>query len=495
MTSAQSEQQRMQEAAELERAARPQEADTIYQSIIHDNPEFHPAWHARALVALKAGKLELAANLAERATQLDPNVELYQRNLCEFYRRLGRLEAAIGAGQRAVALAPNNADCHFNLGVAYSDTEYTEQALASYDRTLELRPGFFSALFNRGFVLQDMDRLEDARDSFASALQVQPQADQARFNLGLVQLALGDWANGWENYEARWTGSGEAQNGQFKRPGYKLPQWNGESGTRHQRLLVITEQGYGDVFQFCRYLDLAADRFEKVGFVCSMPTLRLMEWSFGHRIVLLTHSSMRPAGWDLHCPLMSLPRAFATRPDTVRADVPYLHVPDKASAHWRERLRLVARRKLRVGIAWAGRKTNLHDKRRSMRFDEIVPLMQANRHITWVSLQRRDPGEHPPVVPEGVDWIDWTDEFGEFGATAGLLSALDLVISVDTAVVHLAGGLNRSVWMLNRFDSDWRWERHRSESPWYPSLRIFNQPTLGDWTSVISEVQSAIEQL
>ncbi len=495
MTGAHSEQQRMQEAAGLERAGQSLEAEAIYQSIVDANADFHPAWQALGLLAFNAGKLELAANLMERAAEAGPNVALYHRNLCEIYRRLGNLAAAVASGQRAVELHPNDPDSHYNLGIAFSDAGNFGESLASYDRALELRPEFFSALFNRGFVLQDLDRLEEARDSFASALKLQPQAAQARFNLGLAQLALGDWENGWANYEARWTGSSEAQDGQFKRPGYQLPQWHGESGTRNKRLMVITEQGFGDVFQFCRYLNLAADHFAKVGFLCSMPTLRVMEWAFGDRITLFTHASTRPEGFDLQCPLMSLPHAFATRPDTVPADVPYLRVPARASAHWLERLEQVARHKLRVGIAWYGRRSNLSDSRRSLRFDQIAPLLQANRDITWVSLQRRNPGEQAPAVPEGVDWIDWSDELGDFGATAGLVSALDLVISVDSAPVHLAGGLNRPVWMLNRFDSEWRWGRHRAESPWYPSLRIFNQPSFGDWLTVIDKLGNALADL
>jgi hypothetical protein len=232
--------------------------------------------------------------------------------------------------------------------------------------------------------------MEEALACFQRAVELAPDFNMARLNLGMAQLKLGDWTQGWDNYEARWTGSAEAGNGSLSRPLSPLPQWNGEADTQGKRLLVITEQGFGDTFQFARYLPLVAQRFAKVGFVCSAPTLRLMEWAYGDSIVTFTRMPTDEEAWeawDVHCPLMSLPRAFGTRPDTVPANMPALLAVPKAQAHWRERLDLAAPGSVRIGIAWAGRKAHQYDARRSLKFAQITPLLQDPR-FTWVSLQK-----------------------------------------------------------------------------------------------------------
>ncbi|MFZ4480173.1 MAG: tetratricopeptide repeat protein [Rhodoferax sp.] len=402
---------------------------------------------------------------------------------------------------RSAIHAGGTADAWHSEGIALYRQDRFDEALALYERALALQPNFPGLLNSKGFLLQDLGRMEEALACFQRALELAPEFSMARLNLGMAQLKLGDWHNGWDNYEARWTGSAEAGNGSLSRPLSPLPQWNGEgntpANTQAKRLLVITEQGFGDTFQFARYLPLAAQRFAKVGFVCSAPTLRLMEWAYGDSIVTFTRMPSDEeswAAWDLHCPLMSLPRAFATRPDSIPCDLPTLKVPEKALAHWRERLELAAPGSLRIGIAWAGRKAHQYDGRRSLRFAQVLALL-ADERFTWVSLQKWAPEDERPQTPTDVDWLDWTEELTDFADTAALIANLDLVISIDSAMVHLAGALNRPVWMLNRFDSEWRWFHRRDESPWYPRLRIFSQTTFGEWQSVLSEVQQALSAL
>ena len=418
------------------------------------------------------------------------------RPLLALVRNYRSMDAADEAVLAATSPVPTSTpvrsanDWHM-AGIALYRQGNFDEALACFDRALTIQPDFPHALNSKGFLLQDLDRMDEALACFQRAVDLAPEFAMARLNLGMAQLKLGDWQNGWDNYEARWIGSAEAGNGSFQRPSTPLPHWNGQAGTENKRLLVITEQGFGDTFQFARYLPLAAKRFAKVGFVCSQPTLRLMEWAFAEQIVMFTRLPADYATWDLQCPLLSLPRAFATRPDTIPATPAYLRVPEKAAAHWRERLELAAPDRLRIGIAWAGRKAHQNDNRRSLRFEQLLPLLQDDR-VTWVSLQKWAPEDRRPEIPGTVDWLDWTEELSDFADTAALITHLDLVISIDSAMVHLAGGLNRPVWMLNRFDGEWRWFRQRSDSPWYPSLRIFNQPVLGDWTSALAAVKAAL---
>ena len=367
-------------------------------------------------------------------------------------------------------------------------------ARASYEQALNLQPAFPGVLNSLGFLLQDMGLMELARAAFEKSLQLAPEFAMARLNLGMAQLKLGDFQAGWENYEARWTGSAESHSGGFMRPPCPLPQWNGEPNTENQALLVITEQGFGDTFQFSRYLELAAKRFAKVGFVCAAPTSRLMEWAFNERILILNQMPADYSTWHRQCMLMSLPRAHQTRLDNIPAGIPYLKVPQLARKHWRERLDEAAPGRCRIGIAWAGRPAHQYDARRSLSFEQILPLLQDER-ITWVSLQKWATDEARPVIPANIDWLDWTQELSDFADTAALVSNLDLVISIDSSMVHLAGALGRPVWMMNRFDGEWRWLNNRSDSPWYPNLRLYNQPVFGDWNSVLNKVQADLQNL
>lgn len=221
--------------------------------------------------------------------------------------------------------------------------------------------------------------------------------------------------------------------------------------------------------------------------MCSQPTQRLMEWAFNNNVILLTHMPQDYEAWDYQCSLMSLPRAFQTKLDTIPNVTPYLNVPKAISLHWKARLELAAPNRFRVGIAWAGRKAHQYDARRSLSFKQIIPILNVE-NITWVSLQKWAPEDEQPIIPQSIDWIDWTNELIDFADTAALVQNLDLVISIDSSMIHLAGALDKPVWMMNRFDCEWRWLESLPDSPWYPSLRIFNQPTFGDWQSVIQEV-------
>lgn len=401
-------------------------------------------------------------------------------------------EDALFAG--AAPQLPAAPDAVHLEGIMHYRQGRLDAAQACYRQALALRPDFPEALNSAGFLLQDIGRLDEAHACFARAVELAPHMGMARLNLGMLQLKLGQWQAGWDNYEARWSGSAEAGNGSLRRLDCPLPLWDGSGRTEGRRLLVITEQGFGDTFQFARYLPLAARRFDKVGFVCSLPTQRLIEWAWGDSVVTFTRMPSDFAAWDCQCPLMSLPRAFGTLPATIPADVPYLAAPPTVARHWRERLDLAAPAGLRVGIAWAGRKAHQHDARRSLAFARLRPLFAVGG-VTWVSLQKWAPEDSRPAIPADLRWLDWTEELTDFADTAALLTNLDLVVSIDSSMVHLAGALGRPVWMMNRYDGEWRWFDRRADSPWYPTLRIFNQSAPGDWDGVLAAVAAALAAL
>jgi tetratricopeptide (TPR) repeat protein len=391
-------------------------------------------------------------------------------------------------------LDPTAAVLYHLHGISLYRLDRFEEARASYERSLEIQPNHPACYNSLGFLLQDMGRMQEALDAFEKAIQQSPDMAMARLNLGMAQLKLGDFENGLENYEARWTGSAESVQGTFTRPNCPLPMWDGQGDTADKSLLVITEQGFGDTFQFSRYLNEIAGRFKKVGFVCSKSTRRLMEWAFNDKIALFTHMPQDYATWDYQCALMSLPRACKTRIGSIPLGLPYLKAPKPASQHWRGRLEDASPGRYRVGIAWAGRKAHQYDARRSMTLAQILPLLET-ANITWVSLQKWAAEDARPEIPENIDWIDWTEELIDFADTAALVKNLDLVISIDSSMVHLAGGLNTPVWMLNRFDSEWRWLESRADSPWYPNLKIYNQPKFADWYSVVRSVMTDLKAI
>ena len=379
------------------------------------------------------------------------------------------------------------------LGISFYRLDHFDEAIQAYEMALKLQPEFPAALNSLGFVLQDVGRMNDALHAFEKALQIAPDFSMARLNLGLAQLKLGDWENGWENYESRWTGSAETANPDFKRPALPVPQWDGQGGTESQGLLVVTEQGFGDTFQFSRFLLEAKKKFARVGFACSQPTQRLLEWAMGNDIVILVSLPKDYSVWSWYCPLMSLPRALKVRVDNIPAPGPIL-IPNQAKSYWLDRLNSLAPGRMRVGIAWTGRKTHQYDSRRSISFEYLTKLLQTPG-VTWVSLQKWGSEEVAPSIPDSVDWIDLTSDLMDFGDTAALVSNLDLVISVDSSLVHLAGMVGVPTWMLNRFDGEWRWLGQRSDSPWYPKLKIFNQPKFGDWMSVLNAVSQELNEL
>lgn len=379
-------------------------------------------------------------------------------------------------------------------GISLYRLERYEEARQDFARAIDLQPDFPDALNGLGFVLQDLGLMEEARSAFEKSVRQAPEIATARLNLGMAQLKLGDWQAGWENYEARWAGAAESGTGSFLHTECPLPQWDGQAGTIDQALLVFAEQGFGDTFQFSRYLDLATQRFARVGFVCMKPVVRLMEWSFGDKVEIFNPMPKDFTAWHWKCPLMSMPRAFQTRIESIPAVTPYLKVPQAAKDFWRARLDETAPDKIRVGIAWAGRKVHQYDARRSLAFELLLPVLHEEQ-IAWISLQKWGAEEAHPVIPADINWLDWTGELADFADTAALVANLDLIISIDSSMVHLAGALARPVWMLNRFGGEWRWLDQREDSPWYPGLRIFNQPKMGDWASVLEAVQAAIKTL
>ena len=375
------------------------------------------------------------------------------------------------------------------LGISYYKLNQFASAHQCYQEAIGMAPRFAGALNSLGFLLQDMRLYEDAKLAFEDALKLDPSSDMTKLNLGLLQLKLGDWQAGWQNYESRWTGSAEAINQAQAKPNLALPLWDGVQGSENSRILVLAEQGFGDTIQFCRYLNVLQQRCNDISFHVPDSLRRLMEWSFENVDI---RSSMPPRldSWDTYIPLLSLPRVFHTRLDTIPAATPYLQIPAIFKEYWQRRLQQTHPGRLKIGIAWSGRKTLQYDARRSIPFHQLAPLLAINQ-VDWVCLQKWDRDIDVSLI-DSTRWLDWTAELHDFADTAALIENLDAVVAVDSAIAHLAGALHKSVFLLNRYDGEWRWLCNQSQSPWYASMQIMNQSEFGNWEPVIEAVKEAI---
>jgi tetratricopeptide (TPR) repeat protein len=434
------------------------------------------------------GNLTAAVAVYRRALDLAPDMPRTHYNLGVALEDQGKLDEAIACYRRALDLDPDLTEADNNLGNVLKDQGKQDQAAAHYRKAITLRPDDAHALYNLGLMLHEQERLDDAIACYRRALIHAPEDASAHLSLALALLAQGNFAQGLPEYEWRWRTS------MMSARDLAAPRWTGQ-GISGQTILLHAEQGYGDTLQFARYAPLAARRGARVILQVPAPLTRLMHSLQGVSLVIADGDDL-PA-IDFHCPLMSLPFVLATEVATIPGTTPYLAAAPSPSDHWRRRLAELPG--LKVGLVWAGASRPFHrvadaiDRKRSLTLDRFAECARIPG-VTLISLQKGEPAAQVAAAPAGMAIQDWTDELEDFADTAALVDALDLVIGVDTSVIHLAGALGRPVWMLNRFDSCWRWLRGRDDSPWYPTLSQFRQTAPGDWDSVLTRVRDSLER-
>jgi tetratricopeptide (TPR) repeat protein len=462
------------------------EALAEYDRAIQLKPDMTEAHNNRGTVLDDLGRPADALLSYDTAIALRPDFPEAHNNRGNALGDLGRHDEALSSYTRALALNPDYADAHDNLGSARAGLGQSEAALPSFERALSLDPDRAETHANRGNVLRGLGRHEDAMRAYAAALALDPGHAAAHWNRSLCQLAMGDYENGWTSFEWRWRS--EMAGAKRELSGRR---WLGDFPIDGATVFVHAEQGLGDMLQFCRYIPMLAAR-ARVILETPRPLARLLSGLEGVARVVIQGEP--PPRYDAWIPLLSLPAAFGTTLETIPAGIPYLSADPERSAAWRRRLATLPGRK--VGLVWAGSprpgqpRANLIDRRRSMALACFGPLA-AIPGLSLVSLQKGEPAAQAP--PDGMALHDWTAELEDFADTAALVDALDLVISVDTSVAHLAGALGRPVWVLNRYDQCWRWLWGRTDTPWYPTARLFQQDAPGDWSGVIARVVDALQ--
>jgi predicted O-linked N-acetylglucosamine transferase (SPINDLY family)/ADP-heptose:LPS heptosyltransferase len=456
------------------------EAEAAFRQAIALDPSFVEAHYQLGNVLRQAQRSAEAETSYRAVLALRPDHYQAHNNLGAAIGELGRFEESIEHFHHAIALKADYAEAYANFGQALRALHRAEEAEAACRRAIALAPGYATAHLNLGFALHDLGKLDEALAQFRAAETARPGYAKAIAGEAIVLLQRGDFAAGWEKYEARW------RTGDLPPRNFAEPQWRGEP-LAGKTILLHAEQGFGDAIQFLRYVPLVAARGGKVVVEVRRPLIPLVARMAG--IDVVGRGERLPA-FDVQCPLLSLPLAFGTTLDTIPATMPYLTPAPERATYWRNRIDVA--HGLKIGIAWAGSTVHRNDRNRSIPLERLAPLF-AIEDVRWFSLQV-GPRAADLAAQKGAAVADLAPELTDFGETAAVIAALDLVICADTAVAHLAGALGKPAWMMLPFAADWRWIVGRDDSPWYPSLQLFRQAQPNDWAGVAARVRDALAQ-
>jgi tetratricopeptide (TPR) repeat protein len=453
-----------------------------YQSVscarraIEVQPELAEA-HSQLGVALsELRKHAEAIEAARGAVAMRPDAAEFHNNLGHVLHRAGRLDEAEAEIRRAIAIAPDVAMYHVSLAALLDQLDHVDESIASAEEALRLGGASPDLLSNISAMERRRRGYRRAVDYADRALAMQPNHAPAHGSRALALLALGDYANGFVEYEWRW----RCENFTTAARDFARPMWDGVADPRGRTIFIHTEQGFGDTIQFARYIPMLAARGANVIVECHASLRALLQSVRGAARVV--PAGLNPPDFDLHAPLMSLPRAFGTRIDTIPAGVPYLSADATKLNAWRARISAPGSK---IGLVWWGNPKP--DPARSVPLPVLAPLALVPG-VTFYSLQKGDVPADAAAVPAGMNFIDVSHEIKDFADTAAAMMCLDLIITIDTAAAHLAGALARPVWTMLPWSPDWRWMLDRADSPWYPTMRLFRQRDRGDWHSVASQV-------
>jgi len=458
-----------------------EEALSSYSRALALNPRYTEAYINRGNVLRELGRLEEALPNYAHALQLSPSYTEALLNQGIVLSALNRHDEALGCFDRALTLRPEYVEAHYNRGITLRNLNSLPESLLAFNHALALRPDYTEAFIDRSTLMMHMRRFEEAHADVARALAIAPDYPEAHFCAAAYRLLTADFARGWEEYEWRWKVKEAGKPRTFVQP-----LWLGREDLAGKAILLHAEQGYGDTVQFCRYAALVAALGARVILEVQPPLVSLLSRLAGPAQVAAQGDELPP--FDFHCPLMSLPLAFRTELRTIPAQTPYLTAEPGRIDIWRARLGPVPAP--RVGLAWSGRPAYRNDFNRSIRLETCSPLFEIE--ASFVSLQKelRDPDRVFLDARRGI--LHFGDQLNDYDDTAALIDGLDLVITVDTSVAHLAGALGKPVWVLLPYNPDWRWMLDREDSPWYPSARLFRQARSGDWDGVIARIAAAL---
>jgi tetratricopeptide (TPR) repeat protein len=457
-----------------------------FQHAIRLNPRhFEAASHAAQLLA-QTDRPEEALPYFDLCDELQPNCFQTFHMRADMLQKLGRFEEALAARRRAHFLDPGNADGCVGLGNSLMALGRYEEALPWFDYAVARRNDLAYGFKSKAIALERLGRFEEAMMAYRQATLADPNEAESAWSLALLQLLAGDFAAGWAGREAaRWRIPTLAAG----YPKLSKPLWRGEESVEGKTILLCPDEGLGDTIQFARYVPMLVARGARVILGVQDELFPLLSNLAGLTYCIPRSGGTVPA-YDLHCPITSLPSIFETRLESIPAETPYLPSPagDRIAA-WEQRLG--ARGRTRVGLVWSGNARHNNDRNRSIALRELAPILDVD--ATFISLQKDVRAEDLPALRERTDIVDLTAQLSDFAETAALVSCLDLVITVDTSVAHLAGALGCVTWILLPHAPDYRWLLHRDDSPWYPSVRLFRQDASRDYARVVDRLRHELK--
>jgi len=459
------------------------EAAASLQEALRIQPGYVEALNTLGVVLLEQRKLSEAAAPLQEALRLQPDHAGAHGNLANVFALQGKWTEAVASFQEVLRLKPDYAEAHHDLGLALLELDMLPEAEASLRQALHVKPDYVEAHNNLGVALKEQRKLSEAKASLQEALRRQPDHAAAHNRLAMTWLLEGNFEQGWPEYEWRWKYK------TFTLPDFPQPLWDG-STLEGQTILLFAEQGLGDVLQFIRFAPQVKERVAKTVLLCAPSLVRLLENSPGIDAVVAKGSAL--PSFDVYIPLMSLPRVLGTSLATVPARVPYLYPPPALVEAWREELRQEP--SFKIGIIWQGSPDHLNDRNRSAALADFAPLARI-KGVRFFSLQKGAAARQGDAMAGPFSVTDLGNRLGDFADTAAVIENLDLVISVDTSVVHCAGALGVPVWVALPFSPDWRWLLDREDSPWYPTARLFRQQERGRWGPVFEGMASALEAM
>jgi tetratricopeptide (TPR) repeat protein len=455
------------------------DAVKCYQKAIELDPNLLQAYMNLGNTFKEKGLFDDAVLYFQKALQICPDLPDAYSNIGITLLKTKQPDKAVGFCQKAVQLAPHDVNMYYNLGIALQENGRLDEAVTCYEKASQLAPCDAEIYNNLAFALQENRRPYEAIPYYRKALGLQPDYATARWNLALALLLTGNFREGWREYEWRW---GTKYLSSSKR-NFEQPLWTGPD-IKGLTILLHAEQGLGDTFQFIRYAPLVAGRGAKVIFECYGHMASLMHSVEGIHQVIVSGEEL-PA-FDVHCPLLSLPLAFDTTLETIPAAIPYISADISLADKWKDLLKH-DNSKLKIGIVWAGNPGFKQNRYRNIPLHFFVPVAGLPG-VTLYSLQKGEEAGMAKDPPGDMKLVDYTSGINDFSDTAAFIENLDLVISVDTAVAHLAGAIGKPVWTLLPYSPEWRWLMYREDSPWYPTMRLFRQSSHMDWQSVIDGV-------
>jgi tetratricopeptide (TPR) repeat protein len=455
------------------------EAIAAYRQAISLRSNYVLAHNNLGVALEEKGQFDEAIAEYRQSIALQPAYAEAHSNLGNALKGKGQLDEAVVAYRQAITLRPNLSEPHYNLGNALKALDRLDEAIAAYQQAIALNPNLPAPFYNLGNTLHHSGRHDEAAAAYRRALALNPDLPDAHLNLALTLLLQGDFAAGCRENEWRW----KYKDFPSSVRDFAQPQWQGEE-LNGRTVLLHAEQGLGDTIQFVRYAAAVASRGGRVLLECPTELYRLLKDLPGVSQVLVKGQPLPP--FDLQCPLASLLLAFETRLETIPAAVPYLHADPQLIHKWAELL-TDASQEMKIGLAWAGSPTHSNDKNRSLKLRQLSPLSAA-KGVRFYSLQKGPAASQAEDREAGLQVTDFRDKLTDLAETAALIANLDLIITVDTAVAHLAGAMGKPVWVLLPFVPDWRWLLNREDSPWYPTMRLFRQKEIGQWDEVIARL-------